>query len=186
MRHHRSVVLPSSPPSIRRARQLVRAALEVAGRREDASATLAELLVSEVATNAVRYGGGAEFEVAVDVGPDEVRVVVRDASTEVPRPRRTAPLAESGRGVHLLRQLATAWGWDVDSSGKAVWFTLAREDAGGPPSPGCGGLDHVEGQAPQHLAVDRQDQRVRADAGHGGDQGDGEADGQPPALHQRG
>ena len=182
MRHQRSVVLPSAPTAVRRARQLLRAALEDAGRHGGASAALAELLVSEVATNAVRYGGGSPFEVAVDVGPDEVRVVVRDASTEVPRPRRAGPLEEGGRGVHLLGMLATAWGWDVGRGGKSVWFALALTCAGDRPSPGCGGVDHVEGQAPQDLAVDRQDQGVRADAGHGGDQGDGEADGHPPAL----
>ncbi len=185
MRHHRSAVLPRAPASCRRSRELLGAALEAAGQRQDACTAIAELLVSELATNAVRYGGGPEFEVLVDAGPDDVRVVVRDASTEVPRPRDAAPLDQGGRGMRLVQRMSTAWGWDVGGQGKAVWFVLECGDVDARSSPG-GGVDHDERQAPPDLPVDGQDQRVSADAGHGGEDGDGEADGEAPALGGRG
>ncbi|MEV6981323.1 ATP-binding protein [Sphaerisporangium sp. NPDC051017] len=36
-------------------------------------------------------------------------------------------LAESGRGLRLVRELSEAWGWRDDAAGRTVWFAVAGE-----------------------------------------------------------
>jgi anti-sigma regulatory factor (Ser/Thr protein kinase) len=83
----------------------------------------AVLLVSELATNAVRYGEG-EFLVHVDVDDDVIRVEVADSSRELPRLRPPAETAATGRGLHIVAALALSWGAETRGPGKVVWFTL--------------------------------------------------------------
>lgn len=84
------------------------------------------LLVSELATNAVRHAR-TEFEVAVDVQPGVVRVSVVDSAGAAP-PVVREPDAEQtdGRGLFIVDRLATTWGTlPVPTGRKAVWFTVA-------------------------------------------------------------
>ena len=88
----------------------------------------AALMLSELATNAVRHAS-TDFEVTVDVAPDgrHVRVGVSDGAESFPVPRQADADASDGRGLHIVCQLADAWGVDVRRSrlGKTVWFCLA-------------------------------------------------------------
>jgi hypothetical protein len=55
-----------------------------------------------------------------------VRVSVRDANTAPPRPHVRVTQAEAdGRGLLLVTNLATQWGWKPHLDGKTVWFELA-------------------------------------------------------------
>ncbi|MDH6132462.1 anti-sigma regulatory factor (Ser/Thr protein kinase) [Kitasatospora sp. MAA4] len=87
-------------------------------------ADTAELLVSELVTNALLYTPyGARIEVLLDVG-GRLRVEVRDDSVQLPRPRRAADTATSGRGLVLVEALADDWGVSLRGDGKITWFEL--------------------------------------------------------------
>jgi anti-sigma regulatory factor (Ser/Thr protein kinase) len=90
---------------------------------------LAELLCSEVVTNAVIHPTrAADAFVEVAVIRDGRRLVVecRDPSRELPRVVAVPnPLRESGRGMCLVASLAYDYGVDLaDGGGKTVWFEL--------------------------------------------------------------
>ncbi|MBO8195540.1 SpoIIE family protein phosphatase [Streptomyces oryzae] len=82
----------------------------------------AELLLSELVTNAVRYG----------TPPLRVRLIhdhslfceVYDASSTSPHLRYAAELDEGGRGLFLVAQLAERWGTRYTPSGKIIWAEL--------------------------------------------------------------
>ncbi len=88
---------------------------------------VAELLSSELVTNAVVHAGSSvELEAAYD-DASELRIDVYDRSPdEVDRsPQPPADGAEGGRGLAIVARLACRWGVDPCSPGKRVWFTLA-------------------------------------------------------------
>jgi serine phosphatase RsbU (regulator of sigma subunit)/anti-sigma regulatory factor (Ser/Thr protein kinase) len=67
------------------------------------------LLVSEMVTNAlVHTDGFAELELRRD--DSQVRILVTDAHSRVPRPREAALDATGGRGLMLVESLAEEWG----------------------------------------------------------------------------
>jgi anti-sigma regulatory factor (Ser/Thr protein kinase) len=121
-------VLPREPASARRARHLLLDALAEDGLERSTSSGVAELLVSELATNAVRYGAGDDFRIEVDLEAGALRVAVHDRSRVVPSPRHTSPVEVGGRGLKLVDTLAAAWGAEETADGKVVWFTLAVEE----------------------------------------------------------
>ncbi len=103
-----------------RARRLVRRTLAGWGLAELTDS--AELLVSEIVTNAVRY---AERPVSMRLlRTDSLRCEVGDDSTQLPRGRWARPTDETGRGLHVVSALAQRWGAADVSGGKVVWFEL--------------------------------------------------------------
>ena len=118
------VRLPAEPGSASRARSFTAdrfAAAGMGGRATD----IGLLLVSELATNALRHAG-TEFEVEVHTTPTGIRVAVSDDDPAHPRePRvRAGPDAEGGRGMAIVAELADRWGVAGDPLGKTVWFEL--------------------------------------------------------------
>jgi anti-sigma regulatory factor (Ser/Thr protein kinase) len=82
------------------------------------------LLVSELATNAVLHAR-SDFEVTVLRSEGHVRVEVFDQNTRLPSFAVAPPDAYSGRGLMLLRELASAWGVESHSDiGKTIWFEV--------------------------------------------------------------
>ncbi|WP_432537259.1 ATP-binding protein [Kineococcus arenarius] len=85
----------------------------------------AQLLVSELVTNAVRHGGPpVRVRVHCD-GTAGLQVSVSDGDPRPPVRRDAAPEAEGGRGVALVDILSDRWGVDRVDSGKTVWFVLS-------------------------------------------------------------
>jgi serine phosphatase RsbU (regulator of sigma subunit)/anti-sigma regulatory factor (Ser/Thr protein kinase) len=125
-----STDLPAHALSARRARRFVLAALEALGVRAPAIEEVAELLTSEVVTNAVLHAGSG-VRVLVEGMPGGVRISVTDTDPQMPALRPPADQAESGRGLHLVDTLADRWGVAPAPTGKAVWFELAVEQAHG-------------------------------------------------------
>ena len=91
----------------------------------------AELLVSELVTNAVLHGrSGVTLTVAVADGVLEVGVM--DRSRILPSPRASAAdapwRAEGGRGLRMVDRLADEWGVAALPDGKQVWFRLSVDE----------------------------------------------------------
>ena len=80
----------------------------------------AELLVSELVTNAVLYGYGAEA-LTLKRERDRLRICVSDRSVALPTPRAPTDDAEIGLGMQLIAAYASAWGVEPDENGKTVW-----------------------------------------------------------------
>lgn len=92
---------------------------------DDVTST-AELLASELVTNAVVHGlGGITLTMQYD--EHGLAVTVHDDEPSPPVIPAPHPLSLGGRGLRLVDGFASAWGVtpDVDGAGKGVWFRLA-------------------------------------------------------------
>lgn len=105
------------------ARAEVRKVLEAWGLRQVADS--AELVVSELVTNAVRHATGP-IELQVLLLDELVSFSVADAKTPLPRLRRTSFDDEGGRGLQLVSLLSHRWGARATPTGKVVWCDLLR------------------------------------------------------------
>ncbi len=120
--------LPREPRSVGRAREYTRTQLTAWGL--EALIDTTELLVSELVTNALRYGEG---EIRLRLLLDRMLVCeVWDAGLVQPRRRRARDTDEGGRGLQLVGLLSAAWGSRRTPRGKTVWFELPLPDAGKP------------------------------------------------------
>jgi anti-sigma regulatory factor (Ser/Thr protein kinase) len=108
---------PPTAEAVRDARRYTRAALD--GRATETVVQHVELVVSELATNAVVHGG-SPFELAVEVD-GRVRVEVLDHSPDLPAKRAMSATATSGRGLHIVEALCDRWGVELAGGGKRVW-----------------------------------------------------------------
>lgn len=114
--------LRNDPGEVERARNLVGASMRRWGMPDDGG--VAALLVSELVTNALRYGAQPMRMIAKHDGPN-LRVEVHDArGGEPPRLRRAAPDSTNGRGMMIVDALAARWGWSEFGGEKQVWFEL--------------------------------------------------------------
>ena len=116
--------LPPEPTSARAARRFVTAALHRLG--QDGRSDLAELLVSELVTNALLHAR-TTITLVVQVSGSGIRVGVADGSRRGPRFRDYTDEATTGRGLTLVEELATAWGTEPSGRGKTIWFELTDE-----------------------------------------------------------
>ncbi|XXZ51732.1 ATP-binding protein [Streptomyces cavourensis] len=119
--------LPRSAESARLARRLVRLALDKWGL--DGVKDAAELVVSELLTNAVRHAPRSSVRVTVTrLGEERVRVSVVDLSKERPAARVADADQESGQGLEIVEALSGGrWGVDPLPWGKRVWATLGPQ-----------------------------------------------------------
>ncbi|MFG2604430.1 SpoIIE family protein phosphatase [Streptomyces sp. NPDC048514] len=112
--------LPREPRSVGRAREYARAQLQSWDLEPLVDTT--ELLVSELVTNALRYGEG---EIRLRLLLDRTLVCeVWDSGLVQPRRRRARDTDEGGRGLQLVGLLSAAWGSRRTPRGKTVWFEL--------------------------------------------------------------
>ncbi|KND32135.1 ATP-binding protein [Streptomyces acidiscabies] len=82
----------------------------------------ATLLISELVTNAIRYGTeDITFSLSHKAG--EITIEVIDGSSEFPQVRQPAADKESGRGMFLVEAMADRWGTSED--GTRTWCTIA-------------------------------------------------------------
>lgn len=86
------------------------------------------LCVSELATNALRYGvpAGRGFLVRLTVPDGVLRVEVHDSGDGRPEVRHPSEDEEVGRGLMLVGEVADKWGVGERWPGKIVWceFTI--------------------------------------------------------------
>lgn len=89
--------------------------------------SLAELLVSEVVTNAVEHGSSGGV-VEIEALPAGLRVAVTDHSRGEPEVRHPTPDEPTGRGLAIVDQLSRWWGVEPVTGGKRVWFEVDDVD----------------------------------------------------------
>jgi anti-sigma regulatory factor (Ser/Thr protein kinase) len=134
-----SVQLALIDTAPRQARCILDDALAEWGLRHLADA--ADLLTSELVTNAVVHGAEPAFlTVYTDREADGglLFLEVEDADENMPQERVADDGDESGRGLQLVDALAEDWGTEPAASGKRVWASLAI----GLPKPGtCDGAE---------------------------------------------
>jgi PAS domain S-box-containing protein len=95
------------------------------------AAFVTELVVSELVTNAIRYGSP----------PIQLRLIndraliceVSDGSSTAPHLRRARALDEGGRGLLLIAQLTERWGTRQTTTGKTIWCEQLLPTADAPP-----------------------------------------------------
>jgi anti-sigma regulatory factor (Ser/Thr protein kinase) len=121
-----SVEYDPRPSAVGEARAQVRRHLEGWGLAErddlDDLVATAELLVSELATNALLHSA-SRFRLTLSAAHGVLRCEVADAGRRVPQVLQ-AGTSESGRGIYLVDALARRWGCHQDGPGKTVWFEL--------------------------------------------------------------
>ncbi|WP_435270398.1 SpoIIE family protein phosphatase [Streptomyces sp. 1222.5] len=109
--------VPPDPAEVATFRQAAGRQLAAWGLEEEAFVT--ELVVSELVTNAIRYG----------TPPIKLRLIrdraliceVSDGSSTSPHLRRAHVYDEGGRGLLLVAQLTQRWGSRQTGSGKTIW-----------------------------------------------------------------
>ena len=121
-----STALELSPLSVRQARNVFQSNADRLGLSLEAR-DAGSLAVSEIVTNAIRYGSGP-IELRTVLGSTSIRVEVSDRGPEMPVSREAEPEAVGGRGLGIINAVAQAWGCDrhAHDGGKTVWFTLPR------------------------------------------------------------
>ncbi|MET8963444.1 SpoIIE family protein phosphatase [Streptomyces sp. NPDC004074] len=113
--------VPSQPSRIAAIRKEVVGRLAAWGLSE--ALFTAELVVSELVTNAVRYG---EQPIRLRLIHDTATLIceVSDGSHTAPHLRRARTYDEGGRGLLLVAQLTQRWGSRHTAEGKTIWAEL--------------------------------------------------------------
>jgi anti-sigma regulatory factor (Ser/Thr protein kinase) len=111
-----------TPEAVGAARRFVVAAL-AAWDLDDLS-EVAQICTSEAATNAIRHAGTA-FRLSIQSDDGEALVRIEDYGPGQPQLVGPGMDAEGGRGMWLISQLASRWGWEPVAAGKAVWFAVS-------------------------------------------------------------
>ncbi len=115
------------PTVVREVRGFVRDVLR--GWGEDARIPDAEVIVAELASNAVVHAR-SPFRVSISRTTSEVEIAVSDASTEPPERRAgnldVATGRQGGRGISIVASLSLAWETHHEAEGKTISATLPR------------------------------------------------------------
>jgi anti-sigma regulatory factor (Ser/Thr protein kinase) len=143
-RNRPALALGPGPRGAQQARRWVVDTIGALGRSDLTES--AELGVSELVTNALLHGA-PPVSVRVRGTTDHPRVEVHDHSTDPPVLPDEAPtipdlglddllgegdtdedlLVTFGRGLDIVARCAEAWGAEIETAGKVVWFTPAGE-----------------------------------------------------------
>jgi anti-sigma regulatory factor (Ser/Thr protein kinase) len=115
---------PPVPRSTRDARRFV---LEAVGQVPALPRAAIEVMVSELAMNAIQHAG-TDFQVRVRVNGSVLRVEVSDHGVGIPRALpKPPPGGARGQGLSLVEHLADRWGVQpANGSGPTtVWFEIS-------------------------------------------------------------
>ena len=117
------LTLPPEPRTVGHARRAVRHALEAVGASH--LHDVAELVVSELVTNAVVHAG-TSVGLRITAEPGAVRVEVEDGSPRTPTRRTWTDTAGTGRGLRIVDEHADRWDSHPTDGGKVVWFEIGE------------------------------------------------------------
>lgn len=85
----------------------------------------AQLIISELVTNAIRHAGSSAT-LWLGLTTQTLRITVADEHQASPRPLPASLTRRHGRGLMVVAALAAAWGIEPHDRGKAVWAELTR------------------------------------------------------------
>jgi anti-sigma regulatory factor (Ser/Thr protein kinase) len=100
-------------------------------------ADTAELLASEIVTNAVQASGQLKIagtpivRITVTTERESLLICVWDGSDEMPIHQQAVPNDDSGRGLTIIETLSTDWGACPETDGKVVWALIGPIPSGG-------------------------------------------------------
>jgi PAS domain S-box-containing protein len=112
--------LPCDPAVVARARREATDQMTAWGLDEQVFS--AELIVSELVTNAIRYGHEPVHLRLIRA--DALICEVSDGNNAAPHLRRARVFDEGGRGLLLVAQVAGRWGSRQTATGKTIWAEL--------------------------------------------------------------
>ncbi|MER7207480.1 ATP-binding protein [Streptosporangium sp. NPDC000239] len=122
------VALPGEISSVPAARRHVRELLDSVGHTDNDDALL---LVTEIVSNAVRHSRsgrpGGRVTVSVAAHDGTIHIDVTDGGSADRHPRLCSKVdtdSGGGRGLWLVQEIASAWGWHEIPAGRVVWFRL--------------------------------------------------------------
>ncbi|MDQ0792131.1 SpoIIE family protein phosphatase [Streptomyces sp. B1I3] len=123
--NHASWDLAADPAVVVEARRRAAGQLEAWGLGDAVLTT--ELVVSELVTNAIRYGGPP---ITLRLIRDLALVCeVSDGSSTAPHLRRARMYDEGGRGLLLVASVTERWGTRYSGNGKTIWAQLPLSGA---------------------------------------------------------
>ncbi|WP_052681346.1 ATP-binding protein [Saccharothrix sp. ST-888] len=119
-----TATFPPQPRNVGRARQLTCTALAAWGAADLVDS--AQLVVSELVTNAVRYGRGA-ISITLALTDAALQISVADFGRELPQAREAGEEDSSGRGLAIVTMLCEEWSVTTRLTGKTVscWLDLS-------------------------------------------------------------
>lgn len=123
MRRARTLVLPATQHAPSLVRDVLRQACD---HLPPVVLDDAQLLSTELVSNALRHSTSTTITVSFDSDDEAIVVEVTDQDDGRLGVRLVSLTAESGRGLRLVEEVATAWGTRprVPPPGKVVWFRL--------------------------------------------------------------
>lgn len=120
-----SVDVPATPHGPAAARRVVAALLPAWGL--ESVVDDAQLVVSELVTNAYRHAPGTDsFELELVRRQHGVRISLADGASIRPIIAELGDAHPSGRGMLIISKLASNWGTEEHHGGKRVWVDLER------------------------------------------------------------
>ncbi|MGV9554543.1 SpoIIE family protein phosphatase [Streptomyces sp. NPDC003522] len=120
--------VPDDPAAVPRIRAEATRRLESWGLGESVFTT--ELILSELVTNAIRYGG-SPISLRLLRDRDSLICEVGDGTSTSPHLRRATFTDEGGRGLFLVAQLSRRWGTRYTDRGKIIWAEQALDAGAG-------------------------------------------------------
>ena len=122
-----SIEMPRTPEAPFLAR---RALADLSDRVEPSVLPDVRLLVSELITNSVKYGGEGPIRLEIEATGERVRAEIIDQGAGFKPVRRDGDLEKvGGWGLHLVEQLTTEWGTYEGST--HVWFEIDTSGGSG-------------------------------------------------------
>ncbi|PNE36261.1 ATP-binding protein [Streptomyces noursei] len=120
--HHIRIPVSGTPAGATSARQEIAEGIRAwATSLEPELLDAAELVTSELITNAVRHAHDGPITAGVDLDGQALRIAVIDTSADIPEIALPDDDAEDGRGLFLVAALSDRYGFDPLPSGKCCW-----------------------------------------------------------------
>ncbi|MCX4455759.1 ATP-binding protein [Streptomyces sp. NBC_01728] len=124
--HQLTLSVPATSTAVTAARhQAVDAIAGWKAELDDEVVHTAELVISELVTNAVRHAGTGHVSMTVRLIATVLRIEVCDSSPVLPQLGLPDECSENGRGLFLVAALADQYGAEPTSTGKRCWAEIA-------------------------------------------------------------
>lgn len=127
---HFELVLPNDTRSASQARRALGQYLQSLGLTDMVPS--AELVITELVANAVLHTDGP-VRVGLERSDSSIRILVWDQSPLLPVVPNVSPSSMTGRGLLLVRSLASDLGFEAMAEGKVVWAEISPHRPTGAP-----------------------------------------------------